>query len=366
MRDYLNRWYVGAGDPILSQENLKAISGSRAPNGPLYQEIIDNFVISWYTSKEEVEKWRDKPFIIGLDASDMVDRDFTTAVAIDPKTLRTLFTFRCNSANITAIAAFFTKMMLIYKKAVLIPEAKSTGRTIIDAVADNLVTRGVSPFTRIFNYIVQNYNTNPTFRKMNFTDVNLYANGGKRHVGFMTTGKTRNELYKDTLQKAADISGNVVLDPTLIDELMSLEVKNGRIDHGDNKHDDMVISWLLAHWLIFYGANLRFYGLDISQIDNIKADNSASAEKVKEELELRDFYSKTKQKMDMTKDPIVKNALAQRLRVIQSKMSGEIKLSPISQEVSKRGGYELSSGKDVDKTSVDMDYGLYLFKGIMT
>lgn len=351
MRDLLNRWYVGAGDPILKQHIIKRISASRATDGPLHQEFIDDFIVSWYIPESEVNKFRNKSIIVGLDASEMVDRDFTTAVGIDPKTLRTLFTFRCNSANITAVARFCASMMVKYNRMILVPEAKSSGRVITDAITENLVARGISPFTRIYNRVVQEHNTNPTYRKMDFRDTELYNNGGRKYVGFQTSGKTRDVLYKDVLQKAASISADNVLDGTLIDELISLEVRNGRIDHGPNKHDDMVISWLLAHWLVFYGANLKYYGLDVSQIDNVATESNATKEQIEKELKLKDLYDATKKKMDSQIDPYLKDAFRQKLNLIRSKMSTDIKLAPIAQEVSSKGGYELAPKKDLSQTT---------------
>lgn len=351
LRDFLNRWYVGAGNPILSQDLIKKISGSRASKGPDHTEIIDNFCISWYVPESELYKWENKPFICGLDASEMVGEDFTTAVAIDPKTLQTLFTFRCNSANITKISRFVASIMVKYRRMVLVPEAKSSGRVIVDEISENLIARGISPFTRIFNKIVQENSTNVTFRKMNFRDPYLYNNGGRRHVGFVTTGSSRNVLYKDVLQKAAKISAHKILDAALIDELISLEVRNGRIDHGEGKHDDMVISWLLANWLIFYGKNLGAYGLDISQIDNVTTSGDSASKVISEkEIRLRKMYDEARKRMETEKDPITKDALRQRLHVLRSYMSDEVVLEPISQEVSRRGGYKLKNEEDPEKS----------------
>lgn len=355
MRDFLNRWYVGAGTPILPQETIKHICRSRAKDGPLYNEIVDDFVINWYVPENEVAEWRNKAFIVGLDASEMVDKDFTTAVAISPRTLETLFTFRCNNANITAVGRFFAELMSRYKKMVLIPEAKSSGRAITDAITDNLVAEGISPFTRIYNRIVQEYETNKTFRGMNIRDPDLYKNGGRNHVGFMTAKASRDVLYKNVLQKAAKISCNHIYDGTLIDELISLEVRNGRIDHSKGKHDDMVISWLLANWLVFYGANLKHYGLDVRHINNATLEISISPEEIQREVTLQKLYQDTKRRMTSETDPYLKDALRQRLFVLESKMKPEIKLAPISQEVASKGGYDLGA-KAAESRAPDLTF----------
>lgn len=350
LRDFLNRWYVGAGNPILSQEIIKRITGSRASNGPLHTEILDDFCISWYVDENEIYKWENKTFICGLDASEMVGEDFTTAVAIDPKTLRTLFTFRCNSSNITKVSRFIATLMSKYKRMILVPEAKSSGRVIVDEISENLIAKGVSPFTRIFNKVVQEKSTNPSFNRMNFRDPSLYNNGGRKYVGFVTTGASRNTLYKDVLQKAAKISADKILDGTLIDELISLEVRNGRIDHGEGKHDDMVISWLLANWLIFHGKDLQCYGLDTSDIENITSSGNAEKNITEKEIKLRNIYQKTLNRMHEEKDLIVKDALRQRLHVLKSYMSEDVILEPISREVSRKGGYRFSNEENPENS----------------
>ena len=53
-----------------------------------------------------------------------------------------------------------------------------------------------------------------------------------------------------------------VRDEILIEQLMGLVMKDGRIDHQEGKHDDCVIGWLLCLWFIFSAKNIRHYGID--------------------------------------------------------------------------------------------------------
>ena len=62
-------------------------------------------------------------------------------------------------------------------------------------------------------------------------------------------------------------------DRTLITELVNLTTKGGRIDHTNGKHDDQVISLLLACYLIFYGRNLDRYNINSANVlSTITAD----------------------------------------------------------------------------------------------
>jgi hypothetical protein len=73
-------------------------------------------------------------------------------------------------------------------------------------------------------------------------------------------------LYGPVLQNAAKRAGSNVRSRSLSREIRGLVVKDGRIDHKAGGHDDAVISWLLTHYLMMYGRNLEYYGIDPSTI----------------------------------------------------------------------------------------------------
>ena len=73
-------------------------------------------------------------------------------------------------------------------------------------------------------------------------------------------------------------AGKNCKDTILIDQLSSLTVRNGRIDHASGKHDDMVVAWLLAYWFLQTAENKNFYGFAeteiLSKIDNSDSDQT--------------------------------------------------------------------------------------------
>ena len=66
--------------------------------------------------------------------------------------------------------------------------------------------------------------------------------------------------------KALELMAPRVYDRILITEFVNLTTRGGRIDHSNGKHDDQVISLLLACYLIFFGKNLHLYGIDSSEV----------------------------------------------------------------------------------------------------
>ena len=43
-------------------------------------------------------------------------------------------------------------------------------------------------------------------------------------------------------------------------------IKDGRVDHTADSHDDLVMGWLLSHWFLMLGINLDVYGIDTRRL----------------------------------------------------------------------------------------------------
>jgi hypothetical protein len=159
--------------------------------------------------------------------------------------------------------------MIENPEIILIPERKSTGAMIVDMLLILLPQAGIDPFKRIFNTIVnegrmnrkaeENYQA--ILSNMSQRESNFYTER-KTSFGFSTDKQKRDLLYGNILQNAARQSHAVIRDHMLVDEILGLTEKGGRIDHSQLGHDDHVIAWLMCHWLVVVGMNLAHYGID--------------------------------------------------------------------------------------------------------
>ena len=210
-------------------------------------------------------------------------------------------------------------------------ERRSTGVTVLDQLLLILPSAGIDPFTRLFNRCVNDAEEEPD----RFKDVQVpFARRSqdiyvryKKHFGFATSGSgitSRSELYSTTLQSAAKQVGDVVTDKITIDQILSLEIRNGRVDHPRGEHDDMVIAFLLGFWWLTQGKNLSFYGLDISKVlykarqrsmKNVLGDyDFYYQEKVRKELEM------ILEKIKNESNELILHKLEQQARFIGSKI----------------------------------------------
>ena len=269
--DYLNIWKHGMANSVLSPATLKIIKDSLKE--PFIPDINLNYIVRWYVSREQYmdPDFMKKPFVIGMDCSENIGLDYTAFVMIDPADLSVVATCRCNESNLIDMGRYVVSLLLMFEKAVFIPERNHTGVTILDVVFDEFYRMGISPYKRIFNMAVQNKYSDQKMAAVNLANTRIPGDE-RRLFGFRTHGgmstNTRDILYRQVLKKAVSLNANKIYDSCLIDELSHLEVRNGRIDHSCKGHDDMVISYLLACYFIFHANNIDYYGIDPSTILN--------------------------------------------------------------------------------------------------
>ena len=291
--DYLNIWKRGSANSVLSPAILKMMKDSCKE--AYIPDIEADYVVRWYIDKSVYNdpEFIHKPFIIGMDCSENIGRDFTAFVIIDPTNMAVIATCRCNESNLIDMGRYVVSLLLMFDKAVFIPERNHTGVTILDVVFDEFQRMGISPYRRIFNMAVQNRYSESRMSTVNVSATRL-SGEERRLFGFRTHGgitkNTRDVLYRQVLKKAVNLNASKMHDSCLVDEMSHLEVRNGRIDHTTRGHDDMVISYLLACYFVFHATNIEIYGLDPSELlSNVVAVDSTPDEayKQQEQLSLR-------------------------------------------------------------------------------
>ncbi len=270
-RDFFNVWTSGTLASPLSVELNEAIRNSEAD--PVWTEITkDNYTIHWFLPRHEIEAMQSETsLIIGLDTSDAIGRDAISMVLTHVETGEVVGVCRINETNLLRYALFLVDFMVTYPGTLLIPERRSSAQGIIDTLLTHLPAKGIDPFTRIFNHVVD-ASADGTGDERELLTHSLHMRPSyfyderKGRFGFVTSADSRQTLYGPVLQNAARRGGDVVRSRSLSREIRSLVVKKGRIDHSAGGHDDAVIAWLLTHWLLMYGRHLERYGIDPARV----------------------------------------------------------------------------------------------------
>ena len=269
-RDFFNIWTSGTQKSPLHPDVNDAIL--RSELDPVENEISsDSYIMRWYVTPEEYQEMMDSgvSLIGGLDTSDAIGRDSIALTIINSRDLGTVAAATINETNLIRFAKFLADLLIRIPNMVLVPERKSSGQAIIDSLVIHLHAAGIDPFRRIYNSVVDNHSEKPADYQEIQTALSRrntsFYDRLKKTFGFNTTGASRDLLYGTVLQNAAKEAGHLVKDRVLSKEILGLVEKNGRIDHSSSSHDDMVISWMLAHWFLRHSKNLAYYGIDISQ-----------------------------------------------------------------------------------------------------
>lgn len=329
-RDLFNRWTSGSSSSPLSIEIMEAIRNSQVE--PTYVEISrQGYTTNWFVPEEEItHTLNNGQYVMSMDTSDASGGDDIAMRLVDIKDGRLIACGLYNDTNIITFSEWVADWFVKYKNIFAIIERRSTGSTVLDQLLRILPSLNIDPFKVLFNRIVNEAEEDPErFREiqvpMGRRSPEIYIKY-RKYFGFATSGAgyaSRTELYSG-LQGAAKTMGNVVMDRDTIDQILSLVIKNGRIDHPPGEHDDMVICWVLMYWWMTKGQNLAYYGFNTSEIFANARRNSILGKNTTPEQdwsyqEQQNYRQQLQQLLDQLSgenDPYVIQALEYRIRSI--------------------------------------------------
>lgn len=264
-KDYMNLWRGGSDKTILPRHLALAVKESEtmAVKNELGRE---GYIFKWY---EEIDP--NDHYILDVDTSDAIGRDDLANCLIKVSDGGVAGAAAFNETNLIVYAEWLLKFLVEYKNVTLIIENQYNAQVIIDYLLIGLPARGEDPFRRIYNKVVQEKDTRQKEFAMISSSSHLrpaqVTNLFRTDFGFSTNKDSRNHLYGVVLPNAVKDAGSKVRDSVLINQMLGLIInKNGRIDHANGGHDDMVIAYLLGHWFLNQGRNLNFYGIDFSKV----------------------------------------------------------------------------------------------------
>ena len=272
--DYLNICDSGNVSHPLNNDILNAINNSIIPYEFVEVFKTGGYVLRWYIPENQIKQYMDThKTVFSLDPSDAGGGDDIGLTLIDVTTGGVIAAGNYNKLNIYTFTEWLISLLIRYKNSTMIIERRSSGASIIDIMLEALPMRGVDPFERLFNWVSNSPLEYPELAEelrlpINRRSSNFYIRS-KNLFGFATSGSgrsSRNSLYSDILQISTKQCGMYIRDDTLANQIIGLEIRNGRIDHAVDGHDDMLISFLLAHWFLRMGKNLNSYGINSNEV----------------------------------------------------------------------------------------------------
>lgn len=337
--EYLNIWSKGNESSPISKESLDLIYKS-IDNDPYCYISKQGYIINWYIPQDEIKT---RLCVAGLDTSDAVGNDDIAMCLRDVRTGEVVATGIFNETNILTFSEFLVDLLSDFTNiAVMIIERKSTGSSIIDNLIRMLPLRNIDPFKRLFNWVV-----NDAYENKNYMEevVNKYLYNRdeetyikyKKHFGYATssTGRSsRDNLYGAAFNAVIKYNARHIRDKTLYEQLSRLVRKNGRIDHRQGEHDDMVISLLMTQYLLTNCNNLNYYGLNPKLILSSVADEiikeeggiESVIEKENQAAIMEEMY-KLLDKARVEPNPIITTTLVKRVKHLSQMVDDKYKVN---------------------------------------
>jgi hypothetical protein len=287
--DLLLEWGKGNLLSPLSKDATLRIAKSEID--PLYTEVNKyKYVCRWYCKQEEIHsRLANGKYILSLDPSELAGRDIHGLTLTNTKDMSCLMVCSPNEGNTFNFTKFIFEFLMEHPNVLFVLEAKSTGASVIDTLIAFFVNANVNPFRRIYSTIFDSPNVVKENEKL------IYANDArgtietyssfKGYFGISTTKKIRDYVYNNLLVTIGTDFGHNIKDREVSKQIRGLAIIKGRVDHPSGGHDDLVISWLLAAYVLRMSTNLWFYGIDTSSILKgrfVDKDTNPEETKIKE------------------------------------------------------------------------------------
>lgn len=277
-------------------------------------------------------------YIVGVDTSSAINKDACTVIIRSLRNGKVVGVGRYPLAFLDDVGGIIVDLLACIPNSMLIIE-RNYAHHMIDNMLITLPAKGLDPFKKIYNLVYQfpekyekefqevkrtsmQYRTKDFYLKM------------KALFGFNTNAKSREEFY-GYIQEAVGMTGYGLNYDKLCDELINLKVKGGRIDHDNNRHDDLVVAWLLSYWFIKRGQSKSLYGIPpgINLIDtrnllaNHAEENVAANDPIVDQQinALRNEVVKLSEELMKTTDNILALRLEGRIRKLSAMLPVEQK-----------------------------------------
>ena len=201
-------------------------------------------------------------YFIGIDPSEGTGSDNYAITVIDPYELNIVAEFRSPFMTIDGCVDLVTWMCDNYfNNPLLIIERNRNGGAVVEQFKKSKYRNRIysSPEANTDNSRIRDKLDENGFIKEEFVR--------NKFFGTNTTNSTR-QLMMNILLDLVHFSRQLVRSKYVVDDIKNLVVKNNKIQAASGEHDDSVMSWLIALYILYYGKDLERWGFTKGQLPN--------------------------------------------------------------------------------------------------
>ena len=243
-RELLLEWPLSNDLSVFSESQLDQIH--RALKDPVCSINIDGYNIKFYQTPDIK-----KNYILGCDVSGGLSRDSSTIVFVDPEDFSVAANFKNNKIDTDSFRKLVQTIMADYfRNSLLVMERNSYGLNILQF----LVKTDLEP--RILQ------EPRDKLAERTTKDGFLVRKKTKTlNYGVDTTIQSRKMMF-ELLPSIVDEEYDKINSIDLYQDIAGLErKKTGKIEHGENTHDDTLMAYLIVRYSLFAGKYLKDHGI---------------------------------------------------------------------------------------------------------
>lgn len=246
-RELLLQRIRGSKDSPFSEEDLMAIQEIK-PNVLEEHYIMDLYQLNVY------KKLNPKiPYIVGVDVATGVNNDSTAISIVNPYTLQIDAEFRSPIMGYPDLKRFLYQLVKKYiPNCVLCIEKNHGGDSVIQDLRETVINRNL--YHSMSKELVDDNNA-----KISKGHIEREVER-RRSYGVFTGTKSRS-LMIDLLFLTVQEYKDRLTSHFVIDDILKLVRKNGKVQAAVGEHDDSIMSYLIALYVYTYGKNLNRWGI---------------------------------------------------------------------------------------------------------
>ena len=246
-RELLLQRIRGSKDSPFSEEDLMAIQEIK-PNIIEEHYIMDIYQLNVY--KKLNPKF---PYLVGVDVATGTNNDSTAVSIVNPYTLQIDAEFRSPIMGYPDLKRFLYQLVKKYiPKAVLCIEKNHGGDSVIQDLRETVLNRNL--YHNMSKDLVDDNNA-----KINKGHIEREVE--RRRCYGVFTGKNSRPLMIDLLFLTVQEHKERLTSHFVIDDILKLVRKNGKVQAAVGEHDDSIMSYLIALYVYTYSKNLNRWGI---------------------------------------------------------------------------------------------------------
>ena len=251
-REVLLEWSKSSENSPFNREDLDIIEAQvkEEPISILRFGKAGQFVMKFWDSISVSSSY---PPIIGVDVSSGIRKDASAITVIDSQTTKVLATFKSNFITMPELADLLYNFITTYaRNAICVVENNGGfGSSVLQMLLRTNIKKNL--YYEIKDKIIEEQFDGVSNVKKTSKKCKVY--------GATSSFQRRNELI-EILHQRVQHHRDKFATKELYDELCTMVVKsNGKVEHSDDAHDDLVFSYLWALYVFYHGKDLatRFH-----------------------------------------------------------------------------------------------------------